>query len=130
MKASETRSQAMPIRKRPLHLILALLVSVPAFAATTGTAHAALITYCNRDIAQGKQCGSASYLSLTGGSVNSGTTTAVYLYSDSNVTNASYSSKGTAGHTTMTHPRLSPAYSTCKWTGFRGTAHITCKYRT
>jgi hypothetical protein len=29
----------------------------------------------------------------------------------------------------MTHPRLSPAYSTCKWTGIKGTAHIKCKYR-
>jgi hypothetical protein len=69
MKASEIRNQAMPIRKRPLYLILALLLSVPAVAATTGTAHAALITYCNRDIAQGKECASASYLSLTGGTV-------------------------------------------------------------
>lgn len=119
----------MPIRKRPLHLILALLVSVPAFAVTTGTAHAALVTYCNRDIGQGRECGSASYLSIRGGTVEGGTWTTVHLYTDSNVTNASYSSKGSTGHTTMTHPRLSPAYSTCKWTGPNGTARMKCRYR-
>ncbi|MFC4016175.1 hypothetical protein ACFOY2_53820 [Nonomuraea purpurea] len=119
----------MPIHKRPLYVLLALLASLPVFVATTGTAHAALITYCNRDIAQGRQCGSASYLSITGGTVESGTWTTVHIYSDSNLTNASYSSKGTNGHTTMTHPRLSPAYSTCKWTGIKGTVPIKCKYR-
>ncbi|MEV0619801.1 hypothetical protein AB0I81_41235 [Nonomuraea sp. NPDC050404] len=119
----------MPNLKRPLYLVLAFLVSLPVFAATTGTAHAALITYCNREIAQNRQCGSASHLSITGGTVESGTWTNVYIYSDSNLTNTSYRSSGTAGHTTMTHPRLSPAYSTCKWTGIRGTAHIKCRYR-
>jgi hypothetical protein len=129
MTAPETRNQAMPIRKRPLYLILALLVSVPTFSATTGTAHAALITYCNRELPQGRECGSASHLSITGGTVESGTWTAVHIYSDSNVTSASYRSTGTAGNTTMTHPRLSPAYSTCKWTGVRGTALTKCRYR-
>ncbi|MCP2357058.1 hypothetical protein HD597_004078 [Nonomuraea thailandensis] len=64
------------------------------------------------------------------GTVESGTWTTVHLYSDSNVTSASYSSRGSAGHTTMTHPRLTPAYSTCKWSGLRGSAFMTCKYRT
>ncbi|GAA2825983.1 hypothetical protein [Nonomuraea rubra] len=120
----------MSLRKRPLSLILAFLLSVPVFAATTGTAHAALITYCYRDLGSGRECASASYLSLRGGTVESASWTAVHLYTDSNVTNASYSSTGTSGHTTMTHPRLSPAYSTCKWTGFKGTSRIVCKYRT
>ncbi|MEU8354725.1 hypothetical protein AB0C27_01825 [Nonomuraea sp. NPDC048882] len=119
----------MSLRKRPLPLVLAVLLSVPLFATTTGTAHAALITYCNREIGNNVECGSASYLSITGGSVEAGRGMDVYLYTDSNVSDATYSSKGSSGHTTMTHRRLSPAFSTCKWVLFKGKSHILCKYR-
>ncbi|MEV5891761.1 hypothetical protein [Nonomuraea fuscirosea] len=120
----------MSLRKRPLSLALALLLAVPVFAATTGTAHAALITYCDREIGNNVECASASYLSIRGGSVEAGRGMDVYLYTDSNVSSTSYSSKGSSGHTTMTHPRVSPAYSTCKWVQARGRSPILCKYRT
>ncbi|MEV0313279.1 hypothetical protein [Nonomuraea fuscirosea] len=117
----------MSLRKRSL--ALALMLVVPMFAVTTGTAQAALITYCNREIGNNVECGSASYLSITGGSVEAARGADVYLWTDSNVSNTTYSSKGASGHTTMTHPRLSPAYSTCKFVLFSGRAPILCKYR-